>query len=141
MLHRPPGAVLLLEVAATHRTPGITASALDLPRRAGVTTCGGDICTVVQVTSAIESAAHLLCSACEQVRFGPGAAESIAQLPENVAGKLLLDLAVPGNRLTCACSRVLVPIVPAAMPQDDASGLLDLPNEVDPFHVIWSSAT
>ena len=56
-------------------------------------------------------------------------------------GKMVLDLSVPRNGLTCTGSWVLVPIVPAAVPHQEASGLLDLPDEVDPFHAIWSSAT
>jgi hypothetical protein len=66
---------------------------------------------------------------------------SIFQLLENVMGEMLFDLAVAGNRLTCPGPRILVPVMSAAGANEKAATLLNLPNEVSPFHAIWSSAT
>ena len=68
-------------------------------------------------------------------------AGSVFQFPENVAGEMVLDLAVTRNGLTGTGSRILIPVVPRAVADEDASVLFDLPDEVDPFHAIWSSAT
>jgi hypothetical protein len=65
-----------------------------------------------------------------------GRVGSVFQFPENVARKMILDLSVPRDGLTRTGSWVLVPVVPAAVPHEDASGLFDLPDEVDPFHAI-----
>jgi hypothetical protein len=54
---------------------------------------------------------------------------------------MVLDLAVTRNGLTGAGARILMPIVPAAVANEAAAVLLNLPDEVDPFHAIWSSAT
>jgi hypothetical protein len=54
---------------------------------------------------------------------------------------MLFDLAVAGDRLTSPGSRILIPIMPAAMPEEDTSILLNLPDEFEPFHAIRSSAT
>jgi hypothetical protein len=65
----------------------------------------------------------------------------VLQLPQNMAGKMLLDFAMAGDRLTHAGSGILVPIVPAAMTDEDASLLLNPSDEFEPLHAIWSSAT
>ena len=70
-----------------------------------------------------------------------GLVGSVFELLEDVAGEMLLDLAVAGNGLAHAGFRVPVPVVPAARPDEDTSVLLDPADEVAPFHVIWSSAT
>lgn len=46
---------------------------------------------------------------------------SVFQFLENVAGEVISDLAVAGNRLTGAGSRILIPIVPAAVTDQDTS--------------------
>ena len=66
---------------------------------------------------------------------------SVFQFLENVAGEMLFDLSVARNRLTGTGLRVLLPVVPAAGPNEDTPVLLNLPDEVAPFHAIWSSAT
>ena len=70
-----------------------------------------------------------------------GLVGSVFELLEDVAGEMLLDLAVAGNGLAHAGFRVPIPVVPAARPDEDTSVLLDPADEVAPFHVIWSSAT
>jgi len=77
-------------------------------------------------------------STSHSLRFARG---SVFELLENVPGEILVDLAVTGNRLTGACSRILIPIVPAAVADEDAAALLNLPDEVQTFHAIWRSAT
>lgn len=66
---------------------------------------------------------------------------SVFQFPENVAGEMLFHLAVSRDRLTGAGSRILIPIVPAAVAGAYASVLLNLPDEFESFHAIRSSAT
>jgi hypothetical protein len=66
---------------------------------------------------------------------------SVFQFAENVADEMVFDLAVTRNRLTGTGARILIPIVPAAVADEDASVLFDLPDEINPFHAIWSSAT
>jgi len=53
---------------------------------------------------------------------------------------MVFDLAVTGYGLTGAGSRILIPLVPAAVANEDTSALFDLPDEIDPFHAIWRSA-
>lgn len=63
-----------------------------------------------------------------------------------MAGNVLVNLFVPGHRLFLAGGRVDVNIVPAAVAQKTAAGLLQLADQVGPFHTAssftwWSSGT
>lgn len=53
----------------------------------------------------------------------------------------LFDLPMAWNGLADPGSRVLIPIVPSAVPDEDAAALLDLANEIAAFHGTCSSAT
>jgi len=66
---------------------------------------------------------------------------SIFQFLENVASEMLFDLAMARNRLAGAGLRILIPIVPAARPNEHAPIMLNLADEVASFHASWSSAT
>ncbi len=58
-----------------------------------------------------------------------------------MAGKMILDLRMPGNGLASAGPGILIPVVPAAMPQKHTSRILDLPDQLPPFHANCRSAT
>ena len=68
--------------------------------------------------------------------YSPQNTRSILQLPEDVAGEMLLDLAMSRDGLTRASPGIPEPIVPAAVADKDATGLLDLSDKVKPFHAI-----
>lgn len=51
-------------------------------------------------------------------------------------GEMLIDLTVARNGLTDTSVRVPIPIVPAAVTDEDTAGLLNLPDQVESFHAI-----
>ena len=63
------------------------------------------------------------------------------QLPENVAGEALVDLPMPGHRLACSCPGVLIPIMPAPVPKQDAPIRLQSLDQVFSLHAIRNFAT
>jgi len=54
---------------------------------------------------------------------------------------MFLNLVMPRNRLANARLRILIPIVPPAMPEKNAALLLDAADQIETFHAIGSSAT
>ncbi len=66
---------------------------------------------------------------------------TVFQFPGSVAGEMFFDFPVARDRLTGAGSWVLIPVVLAAVTDEDASDLLNLPNKFESFHAIRSSAT
>src|SRR5467141_2245997 len=66
---------------------------------------------------------------------------SASKLLQNVLSQVLVDFAMPWHWLSDACSRVAVPVVPAAMPHHHASGLLQATDQILPFHRSDNSAT
>lgn len=76
--------------------------------------------------------------------MGPVGGEGVAsvrQLPEDVPGKMLVDLTVARHWLTAASPGVLVPIVTGPVPDENASALLNLADKVHPLHAIRISPT
>jgi hypothetical protein len=53
----------------------------------------------------------------------------ILQFLENRAGEELVDLTVTRNRLRHTCTRILIPIVPTAVPDQAAAGLFQPSDE------------
>ena len=51
-------------------------------------------------------------------------------------GEMFIDLAVAWDGLTDAGVRVPIPIMPATMSDKHAASLLNLPDQVEPFHAI-----
>jgi|GEM_PF-5922292 len=49
-------------------------------------------------------------------------------------GKMILDLPVSWNWLTGTRSGILIPIMPSAVADENATGLFKLADEIDPFH-------
>jgi hypothetical protein len=49
---------------------------------------------------------------------------------------MVFDFTVTKNGLTGTGPRILIPVVPCAVAEEDATALFDLPDEVDPFHAI-----
>ena len=61
---------------------------------------------------------------------------SVFEFPEDVSGEKIFDLTVAGDGLTGASFWVLIPVVTTAVPDKNASILLDLVNQVDSLHAI-----
>ena len=59
---------------------------------------------------------------------------------QNVPCEMLLDLAVPRHRLRHFIRGILIPVVPPAVANEDASEFLDLPDEVAVLHATSNSA-
>ena len=59
---------------------------------------------------------------------------SVFQFAENVARKMVFDLGMAWYRLAGVGSRILVPIVSSAVPDEDASRGFDFPDEFSPLH-------
>lgn len=59
---------------------------------------------------------------------------SVFQFPNDVAGEMVFDLGMARNRLTGMGSRILIPIVSAAMPNEHTSHALDLSHEFPALH-------
>ena len=49
-------------------------------------------------------------------------------------GKVLVDLPMPWHGLGYPSSRILIPVVLAAVPDELTTAVLDLANQVRPFH-------
>lgn len=49
---------------------------------------------------------------------------------------MLIDFPMTGNGLADLCPGILVPIMPTAMTDHDASALFDAANKIDSFHAI-----
>src|SRR5262249_8089996 len=62
------------------------------------------------------------------------------QLSQNVLCEEVLDFTMAWNRLRCARFRILVPIVLAAVADQQTSALFHLADEINPFHSTASSA-
>ncbi len=54
---------------------------------------------------------------------------------------MILDLAMARDGLTGSTPEVLIPIVTATVPDQDASVLLELADKIDSLHAILNSAT
>jgi hypothetical protein len=64
----------------------------------------------------------------------------IGEHSENVPGQVVLDLAVPRDRLRNSGGRISRPIVPAAVSDEDASEPLDGADQIAPLHGITISS-
>ena len=62
-------------------------------------------------------------------------------MPDNPAGKNLVDLAVTWHRLRSPGLRVVVYVVPAAVPKENAAELLQSPDEVESLQATSNSST
>lgn len=58
------------------------------------------------------------------------------ELSEDMFGEVIVDIPVARDRLACACVGVLIPVVPAAMPDENTSAFLNLADQVDSLHAI-----
>ena len=65
----------------------------------------------------------------------------IQQKTENAACERFLDLTMPGHRLRDACRWISIPIVFTSMAYQDASTLLDRPDQISPLHGMTNSPT
>jgi len=54
---------------------------------------------------------------------------SVFEHLEDVLGQRLFDFSMPWDRLADTCSRVLIPIVPSTVSNEDVAVLLDLTNK------------
>lgn len=59
---------------------------------------------------------------------------SVFELSQDVSGEVILYLAMAGDRLTCAGSGILIPIMTTAVPNKNASVLFDLTDQVNALH-------
>jgi len=66
---------------------------------------------------------------------------SVLEHLEDVLGQRLFDFSMAWDRLADTRSRILIPIVPSTVSNEDAAVLLDLTNKVAPLHDTCSSAT
>ena len=66
---------------------------------------------------------------------------SVGKLPEDVLGEVVSDLTMTRHRLTNSGPGVPTPIVTTTVPDEDATALLDLADQIDPLHAICNSAT
>lgn len=66
---------------------------------------------------------------------------SIRELPEDVLCEKLIDFPVPRHGLRNACPGVVIPIVISAMPDQYASGFVELADQIGPFQAMVNSAT
>lgn len=58
----------------------------------------------------------------------------VFQFPDDVPGKMVLDFPVSWNGLTGTRAGILIPIMPTAVSDENATALLELADEVNPFH-------
>jgi len=56
------------------------------------------------------------------------------QFPDDVPGQMILDFPMPGNGLAGPRPRILIPVMPSAMPDKNTPALLKLADEVDALH-------
>jgi len=70
-----------------------------------------------------------------------GLVVSVLEHLKDVLDQGLFDFSMAWDRLADTRSRVLIPIVPSTVSNEDAAVLLDLTNEVAPLHDTCSSAT
>ena len=56
------------------------------------------------------------------------------QFPDDMPGKMILDFPVSWNGLTGTRAGILIPIMPSAVADENATGLLKLPDEINPVH-------
>ena len=56
------------------------------------------------------------------------------QFLEDVFGKMLFDLAMAGHGLASMCFGVAVPVMATTVADEDASHLLDLPDQIASLH-------
>jgi len=61
---------------------------------------------------------------------------SVFEFLKDVSGEVVFDLAMAGNGLAGTGPRVLIPIMTPAVPDENASILLDLANQLDSLHAI-----
>jgi hypothetical protein len=61
---------------------------------------------------------------------------SVFEFLKDVSGEVVFDLAMAGNGLAGTGLRVLIPIMTPAVPDENASILLDLANQLDSLHAI-----
>jgi hypothetical protein len=54
--------------------------------------------------------------------------------PDDMPGKMILDFPVSWNWLTGTRAGILIPIMPSAVADENATALLELADEVNPFH-------
>jgi hypothetical protein len=66
---------------------------------------------------------------------------SRAETLQDPARQDLVDLTVTGNRLRATCPWVVVDVVPTAVAQEDASGLKQFLDQVQPLHATSRSST
>jgi len=65
----------------------------------------------------------------------------IQQKTENAACERFLDLTMPGHRLRDTCRGISIPIVFTSMAYQNASTLLDRPDQISPLHGMTNSPT
>lgn len=65
---------------------------------------------------------------------------NVCKLFQNMAGQEFFDFCVAGNRLSHSGAGVLIPIVFAAVANEDAPHLLDTRNQLAPLQATSSSA-
>ena len=63
-----------------------------------------------------------------------GVVGSVFQFPDDVPSKMLFDFPVSRNWLAGARARILIPIVAATVADEDAPRLLQLADQINPFH-------
>ena len=63
------------------------------------------------------------------------------ELSQDVTGEMLIDFPVSRDRLAGSGFGILIPVVAPATAQKDAAALLQLPDQVDTFQAMFSSAT
>jgi len=61
------------------------------------------------------------------------------QIAQNVLGQVVVDLAVPGNRLLLSRLQIYVDVVIAARPKKNTSLLLKFAKQLTAFHAITTS--
>jgi hypothetical protein len=67
--------------------------------------------------------------------------QGIQQKTENAACERFLDLTMPGHRLRDTCRWISIPIVFTSMAYQNASTLLDRPEQISPLHGMTNSPT
>ena len=59
---------------------------------------------------------------------------SVFQFPKDVAGEMVFDLGMARDRLTGMGSRILIPVVSAAVTNQNTSVIFNFIDQIVPFH-------
>ena len=93
---------------------------------------------VCHLRTNLSSSRNLTLAGCR--RLGRGGRGRDGEFAENATGEVLVDLVMPGDGLADFGLGLLVPVVFAAVPEEDGAGLIDFLDEFAPLQAAASSA-